>query len=59
MTEFFESLEDYLPAIFWFTVWGLVAPFRLLICLLMPLGSSYRSHRLHRAFTFFAFRGKQ
>jgi hypothetical protein len=58
MSDFFEWVGDYLPAILYFVVWVVCVPFRFLFLFVLPKGAEKRYHPLNPVFQFFAFEGR-
>lgn len=58
MDYLFNKIEDYLPGIIVFLLWLMMIPIRVVVLLLIPPGSRYRWHRLHRVYEFFRFERK-
>jgi len=55
MSNFFDWISDYVPLGLMLTIWVVVAPFRVMVMLLLPYGAKKSYHRLNPVYEFFAF----
>lgn len=55
MTNFFDFIEDYIPAFIMLILWLMVCPVRLLVLFVLPYGSRRMYHPLFKFREFFAF----
>ena len=55
MSDFFEWIGEFTPAIIWFMLWASAFPIRVMCMLVLPRNAENRYHMLHPVYDFFAF----
>ena len=55
MSEFFDFIGDYTPAIVWLFLWACAFPFRLAFLLVLPRNAVRRYNFANPVYDFFAF----
>ena len=55
MSEFFDWITDFTPALVYILIWGLLFPIRITVLLVLPHGAKKGYHALNPIYEFFAF----
>lgn len=55
MSSFFDWMSDYVPLGIMINIWVVVAPFRVMVMLVLPYWARNSYHRLNPVYEFFAF----
>lgn len=55
MSEFFDWITDFAPAVVFLIIWGLLFPIRIAVLLVLPYGAKKGYHALNPVYEIFAF----
>lgn len=50
-----DDSEEHFPMLLTLLLWALLIPIRIVVLLLLPMGSAHQYHKLHKVFEFWRF----